>query len=195
MAIILQMTFSIVFFRMKIIIFWFKYHWSLFLRMQLTRGGGGGGGELPLWESVGMRHGFAPHFRHLDHPPPQILPCLPFHSDLVGSHFESPHFQHVDDLFAPQNWPNLSFHPELVGSHFELRAAHPYQFLPIVAPNWWQAITYTNVNQNLSLSLNELSHFGLVMPYGDTDLGQHWLRWWLGVWWHQVITYTNIDLS
>ena len=26
----------------------------------------GGWGALPLWESVGMRHGFAPHFRHLD---------------------------------------------------------------------------------------------------------------------------------
>ena len=24
------------------------------------------GGALPLWESVGMRRGFAPHFRHLD---------------------------------------------------------------------------------------------------------------------------------
>ena len=31
-----------------------------------SRGGGGGGGALPLRESVGMRRGFAPHFRHLD---------------------------------------------------------------------------------------------------------------------------------
>ena len=32
-----------------------------------------------------------------------------------------------------------------------------------------------------------------MMPYGDIDLGQHWLRWWLGVWWHQAITWTNVD--
>ena len=27
------------------------------------------------------------------------------------------------------------------------------------------------------------------------DLGQHWLRQWLVAWWHQVITWTNVDLS
>ena len=26
------------------------------------------------------------------------------------------------------------------------------------------------------ISLNMLTHWGLVMPYGDRDLGQHWLR-------------------
>ena len=78
----------------------------------------------PLWESVGMRSGFASHFRH-HFVPKKNWPCLPFYSDLVGSHFEKPHFQHVDELFAPQNWPNLSFHSDLVG-HFELRAAHPW---------------------------------------------------------------------
>ena len=41
----------------------------------------------------------------------------------------------------------------------------------------------------------KLSHCGLVMPYGDIDLGQHWLRYWLAVWRHQAITWTNVDLS
>ena len=36
---------------------------------------------------------------------------------------------------------------------------------------------------------------GLVTPYGDIDQGQHWLRFWLVVWQHQTITWTNIDLS
>ena len=27
----------------------------------------------------------------------------------------------------------------------------------------------------------------LVMSYGDIELPQHWLRWWLVVWWHQAI--------
>ena len=34
-----------------------------------------------------------------------------------------------------------------------------------------------------------------MMPYGGRDLGQHWFRLWLVVWWHQVITWTNVDLS
>ena len=41
---------------------------------------------IPLWVSVGMRRGFAPHFRKVDDLlPPKIWPCLPFYSDLVGS--------------------------------------------------------------------------------------------------------------
>ena len=40
-----------------------------------------------------------------------------------------------------------------------------------------------------------LTHWGLVMPYGYRDLGQHWLRWWLVAWWHQAITWTNVDWS
>ena len=40
-----------------------------------------------------------------------------------------------------------------------------------------------------------LTHWGLVTPYGDSDLGQHWLRQWLVAWWHQAITWTNVDLS
>ena len=42
---------------------------------------------------------------------------------------------------------------------------------------------------------NMLTHWGLVTPYGDVDLGQHWLRQWLVAWRHQAITWTNVDLS
>ena len=34
-----------------------------------------------------------------------------------------------------------------------------------------------------------------VIPYGDIDLGPHWLRQWLVAWWHRAITWTNVDLS
>ena len=40
-----------------------------------------------------------------------------------------------------------------------------------------------------------LTHCGLVTPYGDSDPGQHWLRYWLVSWRHQAITWTNVDLS
>ena len=35
----------------------------------------------------------------------------------------------------------------------------------------------------------------LVTPCGVGDLGQHWLRWWLGAWRHQAIAWTNVNLS
>ena len=35
----------------------------------------------------------------------------------------------------------------------------------------------------------------LVPPYGDMELGQHWLRQWLVAWRHQAITWTNVDWS
>ena len=42
---------------------------------------------------------------------------------------------------------------------------------------------------------DELTHFGLVTPYDDINLVQHWLRSWLAAWRHQAITWTNVDLS
>ena len=33
-----------------------------------------------------------------------------------------------------------------------------------------------------------------MTQYGDVDLGQLWLRQWLVAWWHQAITWTNVDL-
>ena len=40
-----------------------------------------------------------------------------------------------------------------------------------------------------------LIHRGLVIPNGNTDLGQRWIRQWLAAWRHQAITWTNVDLS
>ena len=34
---------------------------------------------------------------------------------------------------------------------------------------------------------------GTKTPYGDTDLGQLWLRQWLIVWRHKAITWSNVD--
>ena len=39
-----------------------------------------------------------------------------------------------------------------------------------------------------------LTHCGLVMPFGDIDLGQHWMACCL-TGRHQAITWTNVDLS
>ena len=115
--------------------------WAMFSSFSLAvlpgggGGGGGGGGALPLWESVGMRRGFAPHFRHLDDlfaPQNLTFSTILFRSCWVP--FRSPPFSACRRSFCPQNWPNLSFYSDLVGSHFELRAVHPYWFWPGVPP-------------------------------------------------------------
>ena len=31
--------------------------------------------------------------------------------------------------------------------------------------------------------------------YSEMELGQHWLRYWLGAWWHQAITWTSVDFA
>ena len=44
------------------------------------------------------------------------------------------------------------------------------------------------LHKNWKHNPNKSTHSGLV------NLGQHRLRYWLGAWWHQAITWTNIDL-
>ena len=46
-----------------------------------------------------------------------------------------------------------------------------------------------------SASTLKSTYCGLMTPYRIKDLGQHRLRWWLLAWGHQVITWTNLDLS
>ena len=47
----------------------------------------------------------------------------------------------------------------------------------------------------LVLCHNELTHCGIVTPYGDRDLGQQLFRWWLVAWRHQAITWINVEVS
>ena len=99
------------------------------------------GGALPLWESVGMRRGFAPHFRHLHDlfaPQNWTMSTILFRSCWVP--FRSPTFSACRLSFCPPNRPTLLFYSYLVGSRFELRAAHPYWFWPGVPPPGWNIL-------------------------------------------------------
>ena len=40
-----------------------------------------------------------------------------------------------------------------------------------------------------------LTHCGLETPYGNIDLAQNWLKYWLVAWRHQAIARTNVNLS
>ena len=42
---------------------------------------------------------------------------------------------------------------------------------------------------------NRMRGSKLVASYGDIDLDQRWLGYWLDDWWHQAITRTIADLS
>ena len=54
----------------------------------------------------------------------------------------------------------------------------------------------TYLTQNILVPTpQDLTHCGLLMPYGDIDLGQHLLRQWLVARRHQAFTCTNVDLS
>ena len=60
---------------------------------------------------------------------------------------------------------------------------------------WIKTITFlTHFHWSLSLRV-QLTHCGLVTPFGTRDLGQHWFSQWLVAWRHQAITWTNVDLS
>ena len=41
----------------------------------------------------------------------------------------------------------------------------------------------------------DLTHFVLITPYGDLNLGQHWLRSWFVAWLHQAISWNIVDYS
>ena len=69
-----------------------------------------------------------------------------------------------------------------------------------LATNKQHAIIWPNAEpihwrKYLSLDKDELTHCGLVTPFGGRDLGQHLFREWLVAWRHQAITWTNVDLS
>ena len=76
------------------------------------------------------------------------------------------------------------------------------EFHPIASEDLKKSWSTTpdNLDYNVTF-LNQLpvmsflACWGLVMPYGDTALGQHWFKQWLVVWWPQAITWTNVDLS
>ena len=59
--------------------------------------------------------------------------------------------------------------------------------------SWWPNDTICHM---VSLGHHELmkSLWPEQNAYGDRDLGQNWLRWWLVAWRHRAITWTSVDL-
>ena len=56
---------------------------------------------------------------------------------------------------------------------------HWHLFLVVIDNNdsaLYQVMSWTNDDIVISVGQNELTHWGLVTPFGNIDLGQHWLR-------------------
>ena len=51
--------------------------------------------------------------------------------------------------------------------------------------------TFSQINS----ARHTLTHCGLVMPHGNMNLGQHWLKSWLVAWLHKAIAWINVGLS
>ena len=66
-----------------------------------------------------------------------------------------------------------------------------------VMSNWILLLTTHVIKSVVYMLLHWLilTHCGLVKPYGNLDLGQHWFRQWLVAWRHQAITWANVHLS
>ena len=43
--------------------------------------------------------------------------------------------------------------------------------------------------------LHNYTHCHLMVPYGDTELGQHWLRRWLVAWQYQAISWIKSEIT
>ena len=59
----------------------------------------------------------------------------------------------------------------------------------------WNPVRLIGWRQSsIKIARDDVNHYGLVMPYSNIDLGQHWLGQWLAAWRHQAITWANVDL-
>ena len=67
--------------------------------------------------------------------------------------------------------------------------------------NWWRIEYCRFANCGAATSVGRYEgnrkqksiRCGLVTPYGDIDVGHHLLRQYLVAWWHQTITWNNVD--
>ena len=94
-------------------------------------------------------------------------------------------------------------------SKLTLALGQSYSWLKLIAPSasdatqknmgdyitevYQELLIYPEQNNAHQKNVHTLTHCGLMMPYGDTDLGQHWFVWWHVAWWHQAINWSNTN--
>ena len=77
-------------------------------------------------------------------------------------------------IFHPQGVLNWGFrdadHESIVLFHIEDLMKIIHRIVLFVFLLWWGCNHYFHILQGY------LTYYGLVMPYGDIDLGQHWYK-------------------
>ena len=132
------------------------------------------------------------------------------------SHCVDPYLCHQTDGLGQERRNSIAYALELRLSCTNPSKWH-HQATNTCAPHWWLVIissgnglvllgnkplTEPVLSKSITMysiprgqCVNWLTHCGLVTPYGDMYLDQHWLRQWLVAWQQQAITWTNVDLS
>ena len=104
------------------------------------------GGALPLWESVGMRRGFAPHFRQLDDlfaPLNLTMSTILFRSCWVP--FRNPPFSACRRSFCPKIDQIYNFIQILLGPILNFEPRTPTDFYPECPPRGSNAAVNSNL--------------------------------------------------
>ena len=77
------------------------------------------------------------------------------------------------------------------GNHFQTHIKDRYVLwncphVNATRPQWWLVSIGSG---------NGLTPSSITWANINIDLGRHWFMYWLVAWWHQAITWTNVDLS
>ena len=172
-----QTTFSNAFSWMKMIEFKFKFHWSLFLTVSWIITQNSDNGLAPnrqaiIWTNADLIHWL-------------IYAALVNHSARTQHDKETP-WNTLSHYWPSVWWSYIVHDEEICEKYFHVTG-------PLCGESIWHMLpsqvghttSQWNPMRNCSTLLCveatcevpwKWTHWGLVTPYGDRDLGQHWLR-------------------
>ena len=100
---------------------------------------------------------------------------LPFYSALKGisklwffHKIWKPYLEWYTGALVNVDWILKNLSEILIYTNIYFKQMYSKMFI-----KWWPFVVQASMC---------LTHCGQVTPYGDIDLGQHWLRWWLAAW-------------
>ena len=102
----------------------------------------------------------------------QVMACCP----MAPSHYLNQHWLIINEAVWHLFQGNIYLNTQDINPQIVIEI-YKFDITATSQRDWW---------------VNWFTCCGLMSPYGDKDLGQHWLRWWLVAWCHQAITWTSV---
>ena len=107
----------------------------------------------------------------------------------------------------PQSWPTTCHYPGRcnVVQTVSVEQSLCFRWMDITSiwlvPDLWRCSSYLKLVSLKLISriyIFRISYFPVKLPSGESHntplmVAQHWFRWWLGAWWHQAITWANVE--